>query len=277
MHNALRHGHAGFARSLFVNHGVRALTFAAFMVHQNDPALLLLSLSIVGDVDLTWLCRCTARTVSIDCLQALLEYGAPLVPNCWLYAAEFNRLGTLEVALRHGKESERGSQRCRPPGADAMQPRKGWCPTLPGVAASAGNVQFLMRIFEAGCPVWASARDGTPCKFTCRAFIPPGEQESVLLEDWTLVVSPDLVRSGPVLLYAAEIGAPLTARMEGMLGEVRDRALALAGCFRVAARLGREPGQHARTWAAMGQVPLEIIQDIATLAKISIVVRKLVA
>jgi hypothetical protein len=64
MHNALRHGRAGFARSLLVNHGVRPLTFAAFMVDQNDPALLLLSLSIVGDISLELLCQFTARTIS---------------------------------------------------------------------------------------------------------------------------------------------------------------------------------------------------------------------
>jgi hypothetical protein len=33
---------------------------------------------------------------------------------------------------------------------------------------------------------------------------------------------------------------------------------------------------RARKWAAMGRVPLELIQNIATLAKISIVVRDLV-
>ncbi len=188
--------------------------------------------------------------------------------NCWLYAAELNRLAILEVALKHRKEHG-----------------ELWCPTLAGIAAAAGHARFLMRIFEEGCPKWSSACDGVPYMNSCRAYVSLAVHESqetstfrcVMLDDWTLVVSPDLVRSDPVLLYAAEMGAPLTAGMEGMLGEVRGRALALAGCFRVAARLSREPGPHARKWAAMCQVPLEIIQDISNLAKISIVVRKLVA
>jgi hypothetical protein len=97
-----------------------------------------------------------------------------------------------------------------------------------------------------------------------------------LIEDWSLVVSSDLVRSGPVLLYAAQKGAPLTLGMEWMLGEVRRRALALASCFQRATNLSQEPGPHARKWKAMGKVPVEIIHNIATLAKISIVVFDLV-
>jgi hypothetical protein len=96
------------------------------------------------------------------------------------------------------------------------------------------------------------------------------------LEDWTLVVSSDLVRSGPVLLFAAQKRAPLTPRMQRMLWEVRRRALALAGCFHRAARLSRGPGPDSRKWDAMGRVPPEIIQQIATLGKISIVARDFV-
>jgi hypothetical protein len=256
MHNALRHKHVDFARRLFFDHSVQGLQFAAFLVAQDDAASLLLSLSFVGGIDFEMLCRYTALRMSADCLRVLLDNGAPWVANCLLDAAEFNRLGVLEVALGHTKE---------------------WFPTLPGVAASAGNVRFLMRIFEAGCPVWTSACDGTPWKFSCRAFIPHGEKAQINMEAWTLVVSPDLVRSGLVLLYAAQKGARLTPRMHGMLGEVRGRALALAGSFHVAARHSREPGAHARKWAAMGRVPVELVQNIATLAKISIVVRELVA
>jgi hypothetical protein len=95
-------------------------------------------------------------------------------------------------------------------------------------------------------------------------------------EDWTLFVSSDLVRSGPVLLYAAQKGIALTPRMEGMLGKVRRRALALAGCFYRASRLsqGTEGGSHE--WDAMGRLPIEVIERIATLGKISIVAGDLV-
>jgi hypothetical protein len=62
-----------------------------------------------------------------------------------------------------------------------------------------------------------------------------------------------------------------TPRMQGMLGEVRRRALALAGCFCKASRLARGPTGRAWKWKAMAQVPVEIVERIATLAKISIV------
>ncbi len=76
--------------------------------------------------------------------------------------------------------------------------------------------------------------------------------------------------SGPVLLYAAQKGARLTPRMQGMLRDVRSQALALADCFHRAARLSRGPGAAAQEWQAMGKGPVEIIQNIATLARISI-------
>jgi hypothetical protein len=81
------------------------------------------------------------------------------------------------------------------------------------------------------------------------------------------VVSSDLVRSGPVLLYAAQKGAPLTLRMQGMLKNVRRRALALAGCFHRAARLSRGRAWRSHKWAAMARVPPEIIQQIGNTGK----------
>jgi hypothetical protein len=144
-------------------------------------------------------------------------------------------------------------------------------------------VRFLMRVVEAGCPKWARANDGEPMKvmgaYGLPGFYPVGRGKPKQLEnlgDWCLLVSSNLVVSGPVLLYAAQKGAPLTPRMLGMLGEMRRRALALAGCFRRAARLARGPTKRARKWQAMGRVPTEIIERIATLARISIVAVDLV-
>lgn len=91
-----------------------------------------------------------------------------------------------------------------------------------------------------------------------------------------MLVSSNLECSGPVLLYATQVGATLTPRMEGMLAEVRRRALALAGCFHRAAHLSRGRGRSASKWRAMGQVPVEIVMCIATLARISIAVVDLV-
>ncbi len=200
------------------------------------------------------LCDWSAITKSAACLGLLLEMGAPWTPGSLLYAPRDNRLDVLEVVLKHSLE---------------------WCPILPSTAAAAGNVHFLMRAFDAGCPIWTRVQDGEP-RIDCGGWIAPalhipGQYMLDLVEHWSLVVSSDLVRSGPVLLLAAQKGIPLTPRMEGMLGEVRRRALALACCFHRATRLSRAPGAAARKWDAMGRVPVEIIQSIATLGRVSIV------
>jgi hypothetical protein len=161
-----------------------------------------------------------------------------------------------------------------------------WDPALPGQAACAGNVRFLRRIFQAGCPVWVTPIDGEPVingqgQLQVDRFVPLGQQNPHHLPDWSLVVSSDLVLSGPVLLYvhvyAAQIGVgfELTPRMQAMLAEVRRRAVALVCCFHRAARLRQAPGGDAE-WGAMGRVPREMVQNIATLARISIVVDDLV-
>jgi hypothetical protein len=168
------------------------------------------------------------------------------------------------------------------------------------MAACLGHVRLLMRMLESGCPICTTAADGEPClkgnDFHFPGYYPPGRKASSSQPDLTLVVSSDLVRSGPVLLLAAQKGAPLTLRMLKMLREVRRRALALAGCFHRAARPRRVGGAHtydvggrvsssrardrmsscrANEWDAMGRVPIELIQNIATLARLSVVAREL--
>ncbi len=192
-------------------------------------------------------------------MSVLLEAQAPWDAQNLLVAAVWNRLDLLEVVLMHHQD---------------------WCPALPSQAACAGNVRFLMRIFQAGCPVWAIPIDGEPCiqqgRMVVNSFIRAGQDNVEPFDDWSLVVSSDIVLSGPVLVYAAKKGAPLTQRMQGMLRNVRSRALALAGCFHRAAGIRGVPGPIDRLWDAMGQVPIEIIQSIATLARISIVDERLI-
>jgi hypothetical protein len=205
------------------------------------------------------LCDSAAVGGRVNIIRTLLEYGAPWSPASWFIACRDSRFDILEIVLEHSRE---------------------WSPLVPGVAGAAGNVRFLRRIFEAGCPGWTRAMDGEPCLSAAGYVSPsvylPAKDCWVDFRDWSLVVSSDLVRSGPVLLLAAQRGVPLTIRMAGMLWEVRCRVLALAGSFHRAARLSRAPGADARKWDAMGRVPVEIIQAIATLARISIVAVDLV-
>jgi hypothetical protein len=64
--------------------------------------------------------------------------------------------------------------------------------------------------------------------------------------------------------------------MQGLLGDVRRRALTVACCVYRAARLAQAPGARARRFRAMGKVPIEIISRILTMARLSIVVLDLV-
>ncbi len=258
LHLALCHGNLGFASRLIADTGAHPRDFGKFCLQQTDPAPLTFSLGLFSELCLPPLASMSAACWCVDFSRGFLKVGLPgleLGPKhvafSFLLAARFNGVEAVEFAVRRNAE---------------------WPPNLPGVASCAGNVRFLMRAFEAGCPMWTSARDGEPC-LSCVAFIPPEGDAPVPLGDWCLVVSSDLLRSGPVLLYAEEKGAALTPRMAGMLADVRSRALALAGCFHRATRLAQGPGSAARKWVAMGQVPVEIVQQIATLAKISIVAR----
>jgi hypothetical protein len=243
-----------FAKQLLDDMPMQPFRFAEDCLRHDDVVSLQFVLGAVPGLDLEVVCRLAGFDKAIVCLRFLLERGVRWNNYSLLYPARDNRLDILELVLPHSKE---------------------WCPLVPTVAACLGYVRFLMRIFEAGCPTWACANDGEPHEFkgccSLPEYYPVGQDESEPLKGRCLFVSSDLVVSGPVLLYAAQKGAPLTPRMEGILGEVRRRALALAGCFHMAARLARGPTKCARRWQGMGRVPTELVERIATLARISIV------
>jgi hypothetical protein len=256
---ALSHGHVDFAERLLADRQVSASEFMHYCTCNDKVPALQYMLGNGHDRDLAGLCLLAAERGSVGCLRMLLDIGAPWDPEGLLYASRDNWLDVLDVVLDQNRE---------------------WSPGVPSLPSSAGNMRFLMRVFNAGCPIWTRAQDGEP-HMSCNGFIfrrlyLPAEDRSVPVEELSLVVPSDLVYSGPVLLLAAQKGAPMTPRMEGMLVEVRRRALALAGCFHRAACLSRAPGAAARKWDAMGHVPVELVQSIATLARLSIVAVELV-
>jgi hypothetical protein len=227
---AIHGGQGVFAGRLLASQYVSSQKFAAHCVAADDPVALRFTLRpaawLGSPRDLTDQAAIFSR---VRCLRLLLEHGVPWNPVTMTHVAWGNRLDTLEVLLELGK--------ARP-----------WCPMVPTIAAKAGNVRFLMMIADAGCPLWTRADDHEQ-----RGIPPPG----------TLVVPSDVESSGPVLLFVAQKGCPMTPRMKSTLREVQGRALALACCFDRAGRLGRE-------WKAMGKVPRELVEHIATLARISI-------
>jgi hypothetical protein len=116
----------------------------------NDPLSLKFVMGLAPALDRKLLVSIAAYRSSIGCLRLLLEHGAPWDPADLVYAAGWNELALLEVVLQHSKE---------------------WSAKVPTAAASAGHVRFLMRIFDAGCPMWTSAHDGEP-HIPARAFMP---------------------------------------------------------------------------------------------------------
>jgi hypothetical protein len=257
---ALRHGNLGFVKRVFVDYAGVAEWYASVCVRRDDPEGLQLLLDAAPHIDLGFEARRAAMVSAPRCLRLLLENGVTWNPRSMLCPGRHNRLDVLEVVLQHSSAGK------GPPE---------WYPRVPSVAGCLGHVRFLIRIFKAGCPLWTHCLDGEPFELlstqTYPMFYPVEQNHPARLGDWSLVVSSDLLVSGPVLLYAAQKGVRLTPRMEGMLEEVRRRALALAGCFHRASRLRRGAGRRARKFDAMGLVPIEIITRIATLAKLSIV------
>jgi hypothetical protein len=256
MRVAVHRGNVGFAERMLSETHLNPSSFARDVLCYDDVVSLRFILGAAPGIDLEVICGSSALEKSIKCLRLLLKNGAAWNPYYLPFAARDNRLDILDLVLPLTKE---------------------WSPLVPTVAACLGHVRFLMRAFEAGCPVWVCTNDGEPTEvigmYGLPWFYPVGRAKPKRLEklgDWCLLVSSDLVVSGPVLLYAAQKGVPLTPRMLGMLGEVRGRALALAGCFQKASRLGRGPTKRARKWQAMGRVPTDIVERIATLARISI-------
>jgi hypothetical protein len=260
---ALLHRNESFACRLLMERRVNPKAFAMHCISRDDPLCLAFVASFAvcfrpPALRTKWVCVVSAGDRALGCLRFYLNHRGPWYPCALLFAARCGDVVFLQLVLRHSKA---------------------WCPKVPGFAAFWGNVRFLAHIFAAGCPIWTLAHDVDPGIESNRLwefFCESNEGQVLLIEDWALVVHPDIVRSGPVLLYAAQKGAHLTPRMLGMLGEVRARAQALANCFNRATRLSRARGVHARNWGAMGKVPVELIERIATLGKVSIAALDLV-
>ncbi len=178
-----------------------------------------------------------------------------------VYAVVKNCIKTLDVVMQHRHEL---------------------APIVMVAATCLASVRFWMQLHNHLIPTWNVVSDIEPSNiswmYCLEAFSPIGDAPPSVIGASTLVVSSDLVCSGPLLLYAAERGVDLTARMTAMLREVRHRALALTVCFHVARRLSQAPGAAARNWSAMGRVYADqrIMARIATLARISIAQRDLV-
>lgn len=262
---ALRKGHEKFAKRLLHESVLVANQFAIRCVfmeasggHNSCKGAQWLQCAITAspEMDRPSLYPLTIAHRSPQCLSVVLRSGAAWNPRHLLIAAQFNHLDVLQILISHNIGQ--------------------WSPQLPGQASCAGNVRFLNLIFGAGCQLWNLAIDGEPVAGAVGSYIPVGQLAPEDLPDWGLVVSSDLVCSGPVLLYAAEQGVNLTPRMRDMLVEVRRRALALAGCFHRAKRLSQASGAPAQAWQSMGAVPTAVVQSIATLARISLAAGDLV-
>jgi hypothetical protein len=262
---ALHNGHVNFAQAAAVDWQpqIDKQVLDNFIIDcvQNDDTVLGDFLQVLpwvvhwmGLYD--WLVRLAAKHTAPSCLQLALNNGAIFSSRNLIYGVRKNCIRTLDVVL-------------------AGQVPIDLIVLL--MATSPGRVQLVKRLLTAGCPTWDSATDEDACNV---GWIFGHEELTgdvhgpAEFRGLTLVVANDIVRAGPMLLLAAQKGAPLTARMQGMLGEVRRRAQAVAWSFHRATSLGQVPG--GAPWAAMGWVPLELVMRIATLARVSLVVNDLV-
>jgi hypothetical protein len=240
----------------------RALEFAVYCIRHDDALGLMLFLQMhppppprLSQSNVARLC---AKYTAHQCLDFVLPLGAPWIGNDLVHAVVQNCIETLDVVVRHRHEVAH---------------------TVMVAATCLARVRFWMRLHYLHIPTWNVVSDSEPSDiswtYCLEAFSSINNAPPSVIGELTLVVSSDLVCSGPLLLYAAERGVDLTARMTAMLREVRHRALALTGCFHVARRLSQAPGAAARNWSAMGRVNADQ-RIIATLARISIAQRDLV-
>jgi hypothetical protein len=263
LRSALRRGNVAFALRLCGDHYSVSLRYMDWCVRHDDPVALQLLVDAASPV-MDRLVVASAYGNAPRCLRHILKSGLLWIPWSLYLPCKHNWLGIVDVVIEHTKDW------------DPDMRTRAWDLTMPITAATRGHTRLLMRMFDAGCPMWTSAADGEPLEGLPTRFHPAGHVETARIPDGTFMVSTDLARSGPVLLYAAQKGAPLTPRMQGLLGDVRRRALTVACCVSRAARLAQAPGARARRFRAMGKVPIEIISRILTMARLSIVVLDLV-
>jgi hypothetical protein len=165
----LRTGHVRFARHLFAHLGVTAYHFARKCVEAHDAMALQIVIPAIRIPDdaIKNLITVTIIQNDIRCLRVLLDNGSRFTDHDVLVVALFSHLDILELMLEHGFD---------------------WIPALPGQAACAGKVRFLMRIFQAGCRMWVSAIDGEPAfigvgEVQFDSFVPVGQQNPQSLPD----------------------------------------------------------------------------------------------
>jgi hypothetical protein len=145
-------------------------------------------------------------------------------------------------------------------------------------AASLGNLKHVRFFHSFRHPLWHSARDefnqtqryahGTWKDWV--RFV--GDQHSGVWDSVLQVPPSDehLRACWGTLRYGSLHGAPLTARAEALVRERRACAQEVLRCFHAARWRARARGPRAGKWAAMSQVPQDVLITIMELAEVEI-------
>jgi hypothetical protein len=139
------------------------------------------------------------------------------------------------------------------------------------LAASLGNLK-LVRIFHAlGHPLWSSARDHI--HFPLHGTWAPYVRYGPWVWDRVLCVPPtneQLRACWGTFRFGALHGAPLTPRSETLVRERRACAQEVVRCFHAAGWQAAGGAPDASEWAAMSQVPRDVVFKIMEQAEVEI-------
>jgi hypothetical protein len=236
-----------------------------------------------------------ARGGHLDCLVFAAEKGCSVGDRTFVAAIESGKLACLEYLLEScsrpdqplqvlGLENE-SQLRCIEHAASYG------VHVSPGqlvLAASLANLHLVRYFYAAGFPLWHIARE----KFahgmlthdrawaTWVAFVrvtgmharlrggwPPGTLNGVLyITPW----DEHLPAFWATLRFGALHGAPLTPRAEALVRQRRACAQEVVRCFHAAGRLAAGGRRDSAKWAAMSQVPNEVLMTIMELAEVKI-------
>jgi hypothetical protein len=127
------------------------------------------------------------------------------------------------------------------------------------IAASRGHLDAARFLHARGVPLWDNVKPTYDCR--CVSDLMDGAEGRVLSGRWLYVrTDARLARSfWGVMRYGEMHGAPLPESEGWVFRERRRISREVLLCFHSAVRLSRAGGTHARMWALMADVPLDVV------------------
>jgi hypothetical protein len=236
---------------------------------------------LVAPQNVDWCCA-----GHMGCLVFAIQHGCPVNDNVLHAAVKGEQLAVVDLLVTHGlprapyvcAPSRRVGEQMRPDELRCIQRLLGLGRRIhPGSliqAATRGDVDFVHFLHQRGIPLWEAARERTIKRHSPKPMARKKMLES--LHKTATISIPhrpeNAERMWASLRYGWARGAPLTPAMERLFRAKRAATRETLLCFHVSSRMGRGEGsrQKLAAWAAMGRMPIELIEKILLLAKLEV-------